>query len=102
MVHRATSLTHGAQIRIGRTDLSFEIPPEAIATVLSDVPQPSEAGGTAATGPGKLPVESPLFAGQASAPSRSVASRQSAVMAVTFSLMLLVPIALVIYFWQVG
>jgi len=101
-VERARSLTNGAEIRIGQTNLTIEIGPEATATVLSAAPQLGEAVSPPLAGREAWPAESPPFAAQASAPRGRVASRQAAFMAATFSLMLLVPIALVIYFWQVG
>lgn len=96
-VDRITPLTNGAHIRIGRTDLVLEIPAEAPATVVSDSPRSAETAATSASAGG-----SPLFPGQANTPPRRIGSRQSIFMVFTFSLMLLVPAALVIYFWQVG
>jgi pSer/pThr/pTyr-binding forkhead associated (FHA) protein len=100
-VDRITSLANGAHIRIGRTDLVLEISAEATATVVSDTP-PAETAATAASGSGHAAGGLPLFPAQASASPRRIGSRQSIFMVVTFSLMLLVPAALVIYFWQVG
>jgi pSer/pThr/pTyr-binding forkhead associated (FHA) protein len=101
-VERATSLPNGAEIRIGQTTLTVEIGPEATETVLSAAPQVGETVSLSPAGREGWSAESPLFAGQARAPRGGIASRQVAFMAATFTLMLLVPIALVIYFWQVG
>jgi pSer/pThr/pTyr-binding forkhead associated (FHA) protein len=100
LVGSATPLASGDQIRIGQTNLAIEIAAEATATVLSAIPT-LEEGVSLPTTAGES-AESPLFAGQPTAPRGGVASRQTAFKSVTFSLMLLVPIALVIYFWQVG
>lgn len=98
-------LRPGSRIRIGHTELVLRVD-AAVAETAVAAPRPAAPGELAQPAVGAILQTAPRFPAASHRSGQDelsgIASRQAAPIIATFSTMLIVPLALIVYFWQHG